>query len=179
MQDGERNVTLRRVGNFAVRSGMMFHTVRGADPDYVATDVLGDVMTLAPSGRMYKALVETKKASAVQAWDDAQRRSGHADVLRAGPDGESIEPARDAMLATIDNVAKEPITEAEVARVRVRAAKYFDDTINNPQAFGVAISESDRAGRLAPVLPHARSLSQRDAGRRAARRARISQARRT
>ena len=64
VQDGERTVTLRRVGNTQI-VGLMYHTVRGSDPDYVATDVLGDVMTLAPSGRMYKALVETKKASSV------------------------------------------------------------------------------------------------------------------
>ena len=49
---------------------MMFHTVRGAHPDCVAADVLGDVLTLAPSGRLYKSLVETKKATAVRVVGD-------------------------------------------------------------------------------------------------------------
>ncbi len=66
VQDGERTVTLRRAGNSKFL-GMMFHTVRGADPDYVATDVLGDVLTDEPAGRLYKALVETHKAAAVEA----------------------------------------------------------------------------------------------------------------
>ncbi len=145
VQDGERSATLRRVGN-SQWLGMMFHTVRGADPDYVASDVLGDVMTLAPSGRLYKTLVETKKATAVQSWDDALVDPFTLTFFAQVPEGQSIEPAREAMFATIENLKKEPITEAEVARVRTKSAKYFDDTINNPQAFGVAISESIALG---------------------------------
>lgn len=139
VQDGERSVTLRRVGNSKFL-GMMFHTVRGAHPDYVATDVLGDVLTVEPAGRLYKSLVETKKASAVQSWGEAQRDPGSLTLFAQIPDGEEIAPARDAMFATIENLRKEPITEAEVARIRAKAAKYFDDVMSNPQAFGVAIS---------------------------------------
>jgi zinc protease len=145
VQDGERSATLRRVGN-AKFLGMMFHTVRGAHPDYVAIDVLGDVMTVAPSGRLYKALVETRKASAVQAWNEAQADPGTLTFFAQIADNESIEPAREAMQATLAGIGKEPITEAEVARIRARAAKYFDETIANPQTFGVAISESIALG---------------------------------
>ena len=82
VQDGERSATLRRVGNSKFL-GMMFHTVRGADPDAVAVDVLGDILTLAPSGRLYKSLVETKKATSVDADEHNRRRSRHDDVLGA------------------------------------------------------------------------------------------------
>ncbi|MFO1395535.1 MAG: pitrilysin family protein [Burkholderiales bacterium] len=145
VQDGERAVTLRRVGNSQF-VGLMYHTVRGSHPDSVAADVLGDVMTLAPSGRMYKALVEARKATSVVSDAESLRDPGLLTFIAEVPEGASLAAARDAMFATIDNVAKEPITEAEVARVRARAAKYFDDTINNPQAFGVAISESIALG---------------------------------
>jgi len=145
VQDGERSVTLRRVGNSQFL-GMMFHTVRGADPDFVATDVLGDVLSVAPSGRLYKALVETKKATAVQASAEALADPGTLTFFAQIPDGESIEPARAAMLATFADIAKNPITEAEVARIRAQAAKYFDDVMSDPQNFGVAISESIALG---------------------------------
>ncbi len=145
VQDGERNVTLRRVGNTKLL-GMMYHTVRGAHPDYVASDVLGDVLTLAPSGRLYKSLVETKKATSVQAWTGASVDPGTLTFFAEVPDSQPIEPAREGMLATIADIAKEPITEAEVARVRTKAAKYFDDVLANPQQFGVAISESIALG---------------------------------
>ena len=145
VQDGERSVTLRRAGN-AKYLALMYHTVRGADPDHVATDVLAQVMALAPSGRMYKALVETKKATSVDADADALADPGTMTFFAQIPESESLEAAREAMFATIANVAKEPITEAEVARVRAKAAKAFDDTMANPQKFGVAISESIALG---------------------------------
>ena len=145
VQDGERSTTLRRVGNSKFL-GMMYKVGRGAHPDYVATDTLGEVMTLAPAGRLYKSLVETKKATAVSAWSSAQHDPGTMTFFAQIPDGDAIEPAREAMFATFANVAKEPITEAEVARVRAKAAKYYDDVIASPQQFGVAISESIALG---------------------------------
>lgn len=145
VQDGERSAILRRVGN-AKYVGLMYHTVRGAHPDYVATDVLGEVMTLAPAGRLYKSLVETKKATSVQSWTQAQADPGNITFFAQVPEADPIEPVRDAMFATLADVAKTPITEAEVARVRAKAAKYFESTINDPEAFGVAISESIALG---------------------------------
>ena len=139
VQDGERTVTLRRAGN-AKFLGMMFHTVRGADPDYIATDVLGDVLTDEPAGRLYKALVETHKAAAVEAWGGAQHDPGTLTFFAQIPESDDIAPARDAMFATFDDLKKNPITEAEVERMRVRAAKAFDELMSNPQHFAVAIS---------------------------------------
>jgi zinc protease len=145
VQDGQRSVSVRRVGN-AKLLGMMYHTVRGADPDAVAVDVLSDVMTLAPAGRLYKALVDTKKATGVYAWGHSGVDPGMLAFFAQIPDAEPIEPAREAMFATFANVAREPITASEVDRVRAKFAKSFDDVMSNPQAFGVAISEAIAAG---------------------------------
>ena len=141
VQDGERSVTLRRVGNEQYVA-MMFHTVRGAHPDYTAIDALGELMTVAPAGRLYKSLVDTKKAASVEVWQEAQKDPGTITFFAQIPEGDPIAPAREAMFATFENLKKEPITEAEVARVRAKAAKYFDEVINDPQKLGVAISES-------------------------------------
>ncbi|MEO8346179.1 MAG: pitrilysin family protein [Betaproteobacteria bacterium] len=145
VQDGERSVTLRRAGNSKF-VGMMFHTVRGAHPDYVATDVLGDVLTVEPAGRLYKALVETKKASSVEATGEAQRDPGSLTLFAQIPENDDIAPARDAMFATIEDLKKNPVTEAEVARIRTRAAKYFDEVLSNPQRFAIAISNAIAMG---------------------------------
>ena len=61
------------------------------------------------------------------------------------------------MLATLYDVAAHPITEAEVDRVRTKAQKNFDDTVNDPEKMAVALAECDRRGRLAPVFPPPRS----------------------
>ncbi len=145
IQDGERSAILRRVGNTQY-VGLMYHVPRGADADFVATDVLAEILTLAPAGRLYKALVETKKATAVQSWTEAQADPGTLTLFAQVPAGNPIEPVRDTMFAVIADLAKHPVTEEEVARVRAKAAKYFASTINDPQAFGVAISESIALG---------------------------------
>ncbi len=58
-QDGERRVTLRRVGDVAIASAV-YHICAGAHPDYVSLDTLEHILTSSPSGRLYKALVETR-----------------------------------------------------------------------------------------------------------------------
>ncbi|MCU0471665.1 MAG: insulinase family protein, partial [Arcicella sp.] len=66
-QDGERQVTLRRVGDIQAICAA-YHTPSGFHPDYfalmLATDILGDN----PSGRLYKAMIDTKKASQVYSY---------------------------------------------------------------------------------------------------------------
>src|SRR5262249_34231157 len=63
-QDGERVVTLRRVGDVGV-VGAMYHMPAGPHPEFAAVQILGRILGSEPSGRLYKALVETKKASSV------------------------------------------------------------------------------------------------------------------
>lgn len=63
-QDGERIVKLRRVGDVAL-VGAMYHISSGAHPDYVSIDVLEHILTGAPSGLLYKALVETRRAASI------------------------------------------------------------------------------------------------------------------
>src|SRR5256885_2386553 len=65
-QDGERTATIRRTGNSQLVMSF-YHLPAGSHPDFPAIDVLTRVLGDAASGRLQKALVETKKASAVQA----------------------------------------------------------------------------------------------------------------
>jgi zinc protease len=145
VQDGERTVTVRRVGGsqFVAAS---YHTVRGAHPDAVALLALGELMTVEPAGRLYKALVETRKASGVEVLALGFFDPGDIIFWAQVPLGDSIDAARDAMLATVEGVAASPITDAEVGRVRAKALRRFDETFNDPQRLGVAISESIAVG---------------------------------
>src|SRR5262244_107838 len=64
VQDGERLVTLRRVGDVQGVC-VVYHIPSGPHPDAAALAILAHVLGNAPSGRLYKAMVETKKASFV------------------------------------------------------------------------------------------------------------------
>src|SRR5450631_3991927 len=59
-QDGERSITLRRVGE---TQGVMvvYHTPAGSHPDDPPLNVLSSILGETPSGRLYKALVDNKK----------------------------------------------------------------------------------------------------------------------
>ena len=60
--------------------------------------------------------------------------------------GDSLAAARDTLIATVEGVKAKPITAAEVDRVRAKALRQFDETFNDPQKLGVAISESIATG---------------------------------
>src|SRR5262245_1869526 len=63
-QDGERRVELRRVGDVGVL-GVIHHIPAGAHADFPAIQVLNQILVADPAGRLYKALVPTKKATDV------------------------------------------------------------------------------------------------------------------
>src|SRR6185436_12562592 len=56
VQDGEREVTLQRVGDNQLLM-FAYHVPAGGQSDSAAVDVLSSVLAEAPSGRLYKALV--------------------------------------------------------------------------------------------------------------------------
>ena len=66
-QDGERLVMLRRVGHVGA-VGVVYHIPSGPHPQFPALQVLANILSTQPSGRLYKALVEAKKATSVVAF---------------------------------------------------------------------------------------------------------------
>ncbi len=84
VQDGERTVTLRRAGN-SKYLGMMFHTVRGAHPDYVATDVLGDVLDGRARGKAVQVAGGNQEGVVRGELGRSAARPRLADAVRADP----------------------------------------------------------------------------------------------
>jgi zinc protease len=145
VQDGERSVTLRRAGDTQL-VGVSYRIVPGAHADYIPLVALTNVMTVAPAGRLYKALVDTRKAANVNSVAPSLHDPGIVAFFAQLPIADSLDAARNAMLATLEDVRANPITDAEVERVRTRALKGFDDALANPTALGVSLSGSIAAG---------------------------------
>ena len=145
VQDGERTVTVRRVAG-TQWLGVMYHLPQGANPDATALEALAEIMTVEPAGRLYKALVEGKKASSVENWTFQQHDAGFVIFWAQVPLGESIDTARDTLLATLYDVAAHPITQAELDRVRTKALKDFDDTVNDPEKMAVSLADAIAEG---------------------------------
>jgi zinc protease len=153
VQDGERIVTIRRVGD-EQRLGVAYHGVPGAHPDYVAITALAEIMSIAPAGRLYKSLVETKKASAVDSWAAELLDPGFvifdAKVPLTGLHRRAREPA-------IANARRRGQAADHAGRARPRAAhgtlKHIDEALSDPTRFGIRPVGVDRSRRLAPLLP--------------------------
>ncbi|MCY2966477.1 MAG: pitrilysin family protein [Planctomycetota bacterium] len=121
-QDGERIVRLRRVGTVPI-VGLVYHVPAGGHADFPAVDLLGDVLTADVSGRLYKSLVETKKAATVGGFTFSLHDPGAMLIFAQATPGTAPADLQATMLATIDEVASKGVTEEEVERVRTTSLK--------------------------------------------------------
>ena len=140
VQDGERMTVVRRVGDV---QGVLaaYHMPDGASADIGALDVLAGVLGEQSSGRLYKALVDNKKASQVFAEPLELAEPGLMIFGAILGKTDSIDDARNAMLDTIAGVIKEPPSKEEVDRARTRLIKDVDQTLRNSEGVGLALSE--------------------------------------
>ena len=144
-QDGERQVTVQRVGGTPVVY-MAYHIAPGAHPDFAATSLLGQVLGDAPAGRLHKALVDKKLAAGVFAYPLAMAEPG-AMVLGAQlAPGQNLDTARMAMAAVLDGLAKAPVTAEELERARTQWLNGWEQAYTDPEQVGVQLSESIALG---------------------------------
>ena len=117
VQDGERLTVVRRVGDTQAIFAA-YHTPDGSHPDQPVLDVLASVMGEQSSGRLYKALVDNKKAARV--FGDTMQFNEPGLIMFGAilNKTDSLDDARSTMLATIDGVVKEPPSKEEVDRDR-------------------------------------------------------------
>jgi zinc protease len=140
VQDGERVITLRRVGD--VQAVMaLYHIPAGPHPDFAAIDLLTAVLGEVPAGRLYKALVENKKATSANGFTFQLREPGVAIFTAQARKEQALDETISAMTATLDAVSKEPPSKDEVERARTRLLKQIELNLNNSEAVCVDLSE--------------------------------------
>ena len=165
-QDGERTVTLRRVGDvqFAMAA---YHMPPGSHEQFAAVDVMTHILSTRPAGRLYQALVEPGLAANAFAANFQLREPG---LLFAGTEvreEDSLEEAAGVMLSTIQALVDEPPTEEEVERAKTDFLSSIELAFNNPQGIALQLSEwasmgdwrlfflhRDRLERVTPEAVH-------------------------
>lgn len=144
-QDGERSVVLRRVGDTQVAM-TAYHIPAGSHPDFAALNVLTQVLGSQPSGRLYKALVDSKKASSTGAFSFQWKEPGllltYAQVLKE----KSLDDAMSTMRKTLDEIIENPPTQEEVDRAKNEILKSIELMFNSSERIGLTLSESIGAG---------------------------------
>ncbi|MBL8308960.1 MAG: insulinase family protein [Burkholderiales bacterium] len=144
-QDGEREITLRRVGD----SQILFPAYRvpaAAHADAAAIQVLLALMTAEPAGRLYQALVKSKLAVSVDAEIDLMHDASVVGIWAILNKTQSIERAREVLLGTLESAAGKPFTAAELARVKLQFAKNYDQSIADSARLAVGLSEAIAVG---------------------------------
>ena len=139
-QDGEREVTVRRVGDAQVAI-VLYKIPAGSDTDYPAVEVLGQVMADTPGGRLHKQLVDTKKASEVFPWIMGGREPGFALFGAQLPKEGNLEEGRQILLKALEQTTETPITQEEVDRAKQSLLKEIDLTLNQSDRLGIGLSE--------------------------------------
>src|SRR5947208_7029956 len=134
-QDGERMATLRRTGSSQIVMSF-YHVPAGSHPDFPAIDVLTRILGNAASGRLQKALVETKKASAVQANNLQQHDPGGLFMATLLQKTQNADSAADALNAVATEIATtKPASAEEVERAKAEVLKEFELAPTNTARF--------------------------------------------
>ena len=158
-QDGERIVTLRRVGDVQAAIAA-YHVPAGSHEEFAAVRVLTHLLGTEPSGRLYNKLVVPGLAAS--AWAFAWQL-GEPGVLLASAtvrkEG-SLTDATDAMLEALHGIAEAPPTEEEVRRAQTDFAAGFELSFNNPQAIALQLSEWASMGDWRLMFLHRDRIAQ-------------------
>jgi zinc protease len=139
-QDGERFVTLRRVGKVGV-VGVVYHVPAGAHEDFPAVQVLNSILVSEPSGRLYKALVETKKATSVSGAAYAWHDPGVLEINAQVDPKNSLEAVRDTIIDVVEKLHQEQVSDTEVKRAKARFKRDRDQLITRPSSVAITLSE--------------------------------------
>ena len=141
-QDGERVVTLRRVGDVGL-VGLLYHVPAASHAEFPAVQLLGDILDSEPSGRLYKALVESKKATSVSVSPTAGHDPGaiEIDAEVNTKDLAALEKVRDVMISVVEDIARSGVTQQEVDRARQKILKNRELAAADPNRIAIELSE--------------------------------------
>jgi len=145
VQDGERSVTLRRVGGTPLLFAG-YHVMPGAHPDYAAVSLLTTILGDSPSGRLHKQLVDKQLAASVFSFSEGLADPGFILLgVQLGAQ-QDADLAAKALVAAGESFALQPVTVEELERARAKWLKDWDAGFADPQHVGVAMSESVAQG---------------------------------
>ena len=145
VQDGERAITLRRVGGTPLLYAG-YHIPAASHLDFAAMEVLALVLGDAPSGRLHKRLVEKQLAASVGADAFGLYDPGAALFIAQLAPGQDVAKSSAEFLSVLESVATEPITAEELQRAQTNWLKSWELSFTNPETIGVALSESVAQG---------------------------------
>lgn len=139
-QDGERTVTLRRVGDIQ-RIRIAHHIPAASSSEYPTIVVLAHVLGATVSSRLHKNVVETNLATNAYAFAQRFREPGLMIIGAELRKEQSMEEAHQAILSTIEDVIENPPTDEEIDRAKIDFNASMERQFNDVQFFGRQLTE--------------------------------------
>lgn len=139
-QDGERMVTLRRVGDVAL-AATLYHIPSGGHPDFEAVDVLSTIMTSEPAGRLYESLVKRRIAASVFGMTFALHDPGILIFMAEATQGTDGAALVQSLIESGESTADKPFTPEEVERARAELLKQRELTVADSQRVAIELSD--------------------------------------
>ncbi len=152
-QDGEREISLRRTGDVQLAMAV-YHVPAGSHPDFAAVDVLTEILGNEPGGRLYKALVETKKASEAQSFNIQLKEPTFLAGSATMKKDQSLAEAKAILIQTMEAVGKTAPSTEEVERAKASLLKETDLLLNNSADVGLTLTEWAAAGDWRLIYVH-------------------------
>lgn len=145
VQDGPRFVEIRREGSQA-SVGVFYHTPAGSHPDSTALQLLGNILSNRPSGRLYKALVEGNLAASVSTLPFAMAERGQMISIATLKDGQDPKAALAKLQEVMEGFASNPVTDEEVERARAAELSSLKLAMTDSNRIGVELTEYASVG---------------------------------
>ncbi len=145
VQDGERLVTLRRVGEQSLVMAA-YHIPAGVTMENTALDAVSRILADSSRGRLYRKMIEPGIAAGASARADAFAFPGLFTLSATVPVDGDTQDVLDTLLEVAEGIAAEPITEEELEWARLAMVSNYDNAIKNVGSLARILSESIAAG---------------------------------
>lgn len=144
-QDGERFVELKRSGESKI-VGALYHTAPYADKDYAALDALSEILTSDPSGYLYKAMIDSKKAASVYSYQPTVRDAAFMYFGLEVPADKDIKTVENDFRTELNKITAIKYTAQDVERAKAKILKQIENTKNNTINYAINLTEIVGAG---------------------------------
>ncbi|MFD2164834.1 M16 family metallopeptidase [Thalassotalea euphylliae] len=139
-QDGEREVTVRRVGD-AQLVGAAYHVPAGSHPEFAALNVATEILGANATGRLHKTLVENKVAARTFGFNFQWQDPGVALYFAQVDKQKDIKTAEMGLLTVLESIESKPFTNEEVERAKRTLMKNIDLAFNSSESIALELSE--------------------------------------
>lgn len=140
VQDGEREVNIRRVGDIPY-IGLMYHAPSGLHKDAAALQVLEEILSDQTRGRLQKQLVEKGISTSAFSFTFSLKDSSQIIFIAQGEKEKSTAELEQSLISIAENIKSTPITDKEIKIAKLKLAKQSEQAMRNVTGIGMELSE--------------------------------------